>query len=64
MSAVADLYPKPGEFERLLEDAENGMHSQWDETFIEDLKDRHARYGSQLELSTRQVEQLERLANQ
>lgn len=64
MSTVAELFSKPGEFERLLADADSGTRTQWDETFVEDLTDRFEQYGDRMVLSTRQLEQLERIANQ
>lgn len=64
MSKVSDLYQKPGEFERLLQDAESGARTDWDEAFVSDLKARFERFGDNLFLSARQDEQLERIANQ
>lgn len=64
MSIVSDLYPKPGEFERLLNDAEAGAKTDWDEEFVSDMKARFERFGTQLFISARQDEQLERIANQ
>ena len=64
MSKVSELYPKPGEFERLLRDAQIGARTDWDEEFVSDMKARFERFGDDLFLSARQDEQLERIANE
>lgn len=64
MSTVTELYKRPGEFARLLADAEAAAHRGWDEDFVTDLKDRFQRFGGETFLSARQAEQLERIANQ
>jgi len=62
MSTVAKIYPKPGEFDRLLLDAERGARGAWEQDFVSSLVVRFEEHKSQTYLSSRQVEVLERIA--
>lgn len=60
---VADYYPRPGEFERLLIDAERRASTNWEEDFTSSLRFRFERHGVEMFLTGKQVEQIERIAN-
>ena len=51
------------EFESLLSDAEINASSEWEMEFVADMRDRYEEYGTGMYLSDRQLEILERLAN-
>lgn len=63
MNTAADLYPRPGEFERLLSDAERNARNGWEEDFTDSMRVRFDQYGDQINLTIRQVEKLEQIAN-
>lgn len=48
---------------RLLELAESSTANEWEEDFVSDMKDRAEQWGRRLFVSDRQMEILERIAN-
>lgn len=63
MTTAADLYPRPGEFERLIEDAEENAKGIWEEEFTESMRSRFDRHGVHMQVSILQVEKLEQIAS-
>lgn len=63
MSAAADLYPRPGEFERLIADAEANARGAWEEEFTSSMRFRFERHGTAMPVTTNQVEKLEQIAS-
>jgi len=59
---VAELY-RFDEFKRLLDDAEAGAKTYWEEQFVADTKSRFRQYGTGAFLSSKQAETLEGIAN-
>lgn len=62
MSTAADLYPRPGEFERLIEDAERNARGNWEDEFTSSMRFRFKRHGTAMPVTTNQVEKLEEIA--
>jgi len=63
MSKVRDHFDDEADFERLLDDADRYAAGEWQEEFVSDLRDRFEEYGMGMYLSDRQLEILERIAN-
>lgn len=50
-------------FEVMLQEAEAFASTEWDMEFVSDLKDKYEAYGSNMYISAKQIQQLERIAN-
>ena len=61
-SQVQELF-KDGEFENLLESARMNASSDWEESFVADMKTRFDQYGKRMYISSSQREHIERIAN-
>lgn len=61
---VAELFDHVEEFMSLLGTAEMNASGVWDEEFTADMRANFKRYGVHTYLSTAQLDQLERIANQ
>lgn len=48
---------------RLIEEAESSTANEWEEEFVSDMKERAENWGRRLFVSDRQMEILERIAN-
>jgi hypothetical protein len=49
-------------FEEMLEDAERQAIKAWDIGFVAGMRERYDNWGENLEISIKQIEQLERIA--
>ncbi|XFB06393.1 hypothetical protein AAGT13_20835 [Azotobacter salinestris] len=61
---VIERFDHVEEFSALLGAAELSASTEWDESFIADLRTNFQRYGAHTYISDAQLEQLERIANQ
>lgn len=59
---VQDHYTD-AEFEELLDDAEANAANDWEEKFVDDMKERYSQYGRRMFLSETQRQKLERIAD-
>lgn len=50
-------------FETMLQEAEAFASTEWDMEFISGLRDKYEAYGSNMYISDKQIQQLERIAN-
>lgn len=59
---VCDHFPDIDEFEELLEDARMAAGSDWEETFVADMKTRYGQYGENMFISNSQLDKLNKIA--
>ncbi|NYT68759.1 hypothetical protein [Pusillimonas noertemannii] len=63
-SKVIDHFPDIDDFEELLEDARMAAGSDWEETFVADMKAKYERYGEDMFISNAQLDKLNKIVNE
>ncbi|MBP8789661.1 MAG: hypothetical protein KBH41_19790 [Azonexus sp.] len=58
-----DIYTDSDELEGIMEDARMNASTDWEESFVADMKERFDKYGMGMFISDAQREHLERIAN-
>jgi len=59
-----DVYTDSDELESLLEDARMNASTDWEESFVADMKERFEKYGMGMFISDAQQKHLERIAGE
>lgn len=64
MSKVIDEFDSETEFEDLLLNADQQASTDWEMSFVEDMRDRFEQYGMNTYISDKQLETLNRIAGE
>ena len=64
MSKVIDEFDSATEFEDLLLNADQQASTDWEMSFVEDMRDRFEQYGMNTYISDKQLETLNRIAGE
>lgn len=59
-----DHFPDIDDFEELLEDARMAASSDWEETFVADMKAKYEQYGEDMFISNAQLDKLNKIVNE
>lgn len=59
---ICDKYPDDDDFEELLASAEENASSEWETEFVSSIQERYEKYGTNMFLSDKQDEILNRIA--